>query len=240
MQDGGKFEVEHPFLSFLNRLIALYWLFLLLVIPALAFVRIGKAYRRRRGTKDKHEKKYWSNQILQYWCILYIAVWLYYHLLQDFMPVSFEVQATITYWFDFVMGIPGMFWYIFTDKAVAERSDPTQFVFVTFWAVLIILAFNLILDYMKVYGHLDDEGVWIAPDKVNRKRNAQFDKEEQQSRALSKLWYAHKIAHPQNHPDWKRWSKAEKQRAVQDWEVERDELWKRIEQCPRASYYDAK
>lgn len=238
MHDGGKFEVEHPFLSFLNRLIALYWIFLFLVIPALALHRIGKAYRRRSATKDKYEKKYWSNQIRQYWCVLYIAAWLYYHVFQDFMPVSFETQATITYWFDYAMGLPVAFWYILTnDHSV---TDPTQFVFVTFWTVLIILAFNLILDYAKVYGEVDDYGDWIAPDRANRKRLAKFDEEEAQSRALSKQYKAHEIAHPHNHPDWKRWTKAEKQQAVETWESERDALWEKIEKCPRASYFDAK
>lgn len=238
MHDSST-EVEHPFLSFLNRLIALYWIFLLLVIPALALVRIGTAYRRRSRTKEKYEKKYWSNQITQYWCILYIAVWLYYTLLQDFMPVSFETQASITHWFNAVMGIPGWFWYVLTDQAVARAGDTTQFVFITFWAVLIILSFNLILDYMKVYGYLDD-GEWIAPDRANRKRLAKFDKEEAPIRALSKQWHAQMKASPRNHPDWKQWSKTEKGRAMQQWEAECDELFKKMEQCPRASSFDAK
>lgn len=232
-------EVEHPFLSFLNRLIALYWIFLLLVIPLLALMRIGRAYRRRRETKDKYEKKYWSNQITQYWCILYIAVWLYYTLFQDFMPVSFETQGVVTDWFNAVMGIPGLIWYSFTDRAVAKAGDTTQFVFITFWAVLIILSVNLILDYMKVYGYLDD-GVWIAPDRANRKRLAQFDKEEAQARALSKRMKAHEMTHPMNHPEWKRWSKAKKDQAERQWKAEREALWKEDEQCPRASYFDAK
>lgn len=161
-----------------RTLVASFWIFLLFFIPALALAGIGRAYRRRRSASSKHERKYWTNQIVQCWCILYIAAAIYFHLFQDFLPGGFDLHAKIVDWVDTVMGLPGLIWYIYTDRTVARSGDSSQFLFVTFWAVLILLFITLLIDYAKVYGNMGMDGLWEAPDHVNKKRIAEQEKRD--------------------------------------------------------------
>lgn len=239
----SSFEVEHPILSFLYRLYAAYWIFVFLFLPVFAIVRLKEVYRRRRATKSKYEKKYWANQSRQYWCLLYISVCLYYHMFQDFfigLFVDSETQAKVTWIFEFATGIPGFIWYLITNKQVAMHGNATDFAVATLIGVIALLIVEVVIDYLNVHGHLSPAGNWIAPEKVTKRENVEFDREEAEYRALSKERQLHKRNQPQNDPDWDSWSRSKRSEAVRKWEAKRDDLAKKIEQCPRASYFDAK
>ncbi|CAB3780764.1 hypothetical protein [Paraburkholderia fynbosensis] len=212
-------------------LVACFWILLFLSLPLLALFGIAKAAKYKREAKHKIEKKYWSNQIVQCGCLLYIAVNLYAHIFQDFLHVGFERQRQMMGWFDTVMGLPGLIWYIFTDRAVANSGDSSQFLFVTFYGVLILLFFSMFLDYCKVYGRAEwGDGHWEAPDRVNRARIAKREKRFARQHALSAEWHQLQCAHPRNLDQWAELSKAEREAAIEIWDETADVLWKKLEQ----------
>jgi|GEM_PF-4434208 len=221
-----------------RTLVASFWIFLLFFIPALALAGIGRAYRRRRAASSKYERRYWSNEIVQCWCILYLAAVIYFHLFQDLLPGSFDVHAKIVDLVDTVMGLPGLIWYIYTDRAVARSGDSSQFLFVTFWAILILLFITLLVDYMKVFGSMGMDGLWEAPDHVNKKRIAEREKRDAPIRALSAEWFDLQRAHPRNHDAWAELSAEQREKVTAKWDAKKEDLFERLEQCNAARMAD--
>lgn len=230
-------EVEHPFLSFLYRLFALYWIVLFFFIPAYTLVHIHTAYQRVKQTESKYEKKFWRNRIRQDWCLLYISVCLYYYVFQDFIGMwfSYETRNNITWWFETVTGLPGVVWYIFTNRQVAIAGDADKFASFTIIWVLGFLIFWLLLDYMNVFGKVDVHGNYELPEKANKARLAKYERDEAPFKALLAERSQMQCDHPRNEPGWSNWSKAKQQQEVAIWEANYKALNLKIEQCPRAS-----
>lgn len=219
--------------------VVLYWVSLFFFFPIFALRKIAESSKRRRASRKKEERTYWSVQLVQYSCFLYIAVCLYYHLFQDFLGVfsTVETQAKITWIFEFATGIPGFVWYFFTDRQIAMNGNATDFAVATLLGVLGLVVVLVIIDYLEIYGDLNAAGDWVPPARVVRRENEQFDREEAPYQALSKQWYEHKLQHPSNHPTWYELSEEQRGRLNAKWEAERAELWKKMEECPRASYF---
>ncbi|CAJ3407874.1 Uncharacterised protein [Burkholderia pseudomallei] len=237
-------DSENGFFAMIDRLwrafVAMYWVAVVMLLPIVAVRGLYVAYRRKRAVTDKHERRYWRNEILFNWCLLYGTVVIYYHLFQDilFLPFSFQAQARCTAYFDTIMGLPAAIWYGASGQSGVFGDDPMALLTPTFFGVFIVFICSFALSWLRVFGHADEAGDWIAPDRVNRERIAQFEREEAPSRALSKQWYVHKMQHPSNHPAWDELSQEQRRKLVTRWETERAALWKEMEGCPRASYFD--
>ncbi|HDR8857268.1 TPA: hypothetical protein QDA83_005719 [Burkholderia multivorans] len=236
-------NAENGFFAMIERLwravVALYWVAVMVLLPLVAVRGLFVAYRRKRAATDKHERRYWRNEILFNWCLMYGVVVIYYHLFQDilFLPFSFQAQARFTAYFDTIMGLPAAIWYGASGQHGAFGDDPMALLTPTFFGVFIVFLCSFALSWLRVFGHVDEAGDWIAPDRVNRERIAQFEREEAPSRALSKQWYMHKMQHPSNHPAWDEMPEETRRKLIEKWEAEKADLWRKIEECPRASYF---
>ncbi|CAM2165154.1 DUF4234 domain-containing protein [Burkholderia latens] len=234
---------ENGFFAMIERLwrgfMAIFWVAVMVLLPIVAVRGLYVGYRRKRAAMDKHERRYWRNEILFNWCLLYGIVVIYYHLFQDilFLPFSFQAQARFTAYFDTIMGLPAAIWYGASGKHGVFGDDPMALLTPTFFGVFIVFLFSFALSWMRVFGHVDEAGDWIAPDRVNRERIAQFEREEAPSRALSKQMHALQIQNPKNHPAWDDLPAERQQKLIEKWEAEKAALWRKIEECPRASYF---
>lgn len=235
---------DSGFFAMIDRLwrafTAMYWVFMFFFVPIYIARHVGRAYSRKRAAKSKCEKKFWTCRIRQDWCLLYIAVCLYYHMFQDFLSlfVSLEMQAKITWCFEFATGIPGFIWYFFTDRQVVEGGNATDFAIATLIGVIGLLLLELAKDYLNLYGHLSVAGNWVPPPRVIERENEKFDQEEAQYRALAKQRQEHEERDPRSHPGWINLSEAQRQKLIARREAEMAVLRKKIEECPRASYFD--
>ncbi|MCV9916855.1 hypothetical protein [Burkholderia pseudomallei] len=234
---------ENGLLAMIERLwrgfMAIFWVAVMVLLPIVAVRGLYVGYRRKRAATDKHERRYWRNEILFNWCLLYGIVVIYYHLFQDilFLPFSFQAQARFTAYFDTIMGLPAAIWYGASGQHGVFGDDPMALLTPTFFGVFIVFLFSFALSWMRVFGHVDEAGDWIAPDRVNRERIAQFEREEAPSRALSKQMHALQIQNPRNHPAWDDLPAERQQKLIEKWEEEKAALWRKIEECPRASYF---
>lgn len=237
-------DSENGFFAMIDRLwrafVAMYWVAVMVLLPIVAVRGLYVAYRRKRAATDKHERRYWRNEILFNWCLLYGTVVVYYHIFQDilFLPFSFQDQARFTAYFDTIMGLPAAIWYGASGQSGVFGDDPMALLMPTCFGVFIVFLCSFALSWLRVFGHVDEVGDWIAPDRVNRERIAQFEREEAPSRALSKQWYMHKMQHPSNHPAWDELPEEQRRKLTNRWEAERAALWKKMEGCPRASHFD--
>lgn len=235
---------ENGLLAMIERLwrafMAIFWVAVMVLLPIVAVRGLYVGYRRKHAATDKQERRYWRNEILLNWCLLYGIVVIYYHLFQDilFLPFGLKVQADFTTYFETLMGLPAAIWYVFTDRSLALSNDPMTFLTPTFFGVFIVFICSFALSWLRVFGHVDEAGDWTAPDRVNRERIAQFEREEAPSRALSKQMHALEIQNPKNHPAWDDLPAERQQKLIEKWEAEKADLWRKIEECPRASYFN--
>ncbi|MCS6474352.1 hypothetical protein NX871_31340, partial [Burkholderia thailandensis] len=66
---------------------------------------------------------------------------------------------------------------------------------------------------------------------------AHVERGEGPSRELSKQMHALQIQNPRNHPAWDDLPAERQQKLIEKWEGEKAALWRKIEECPRASYF---
>ncbi|GAB7521541.1 hypothetical protein [Paraburkholderia sp. 2C] len=232
------------FLAMLDRLwrasVAAYWILLFVFFPIFAVAKLVEAVKRRGTAKKKEEKTYWMIQAAQYWCWLYIVICFYYHLFQDFLGVfvSLETRAKITWMFEAATGLPGLVWYFLTDRGVFLNGNATDFAVATMIGVVGILLMLLAIDYLKVFGHLNIADEWVSPARVTRREHELFEREEAPYRALSKQRHEHEMRHPRFHPAWDELSREQQEKLIDKWDNEKAAIRKKIDECPRASYFN--
>ncbi|WP_025601323.1 hypothetical protein [Burkholderia sp. WSM2230] len=235
---------ESGLLAMIERLwrafMAVFWVAVMVLLPILGIRGLYVAVRRKGIATNKNERRYWSNEVVFNACLMYGVVVIYYHLFQDiiFLPFSLKAQADFTAYFDTVMGLPAAIWYVYTDRSVALSDDPLTFLTPTFFGVFVVFLCSFALSASKIFGYVDDVGDWRAPDRENQARIAQFDREEAPIRALSKQMFEHEKQHPMNHPAWNDLSEEQREMLTAKWDAERAELWKKFDECPRASYFN--
>lgn len=235
-EDGLIAMIERLWRAFM----AVFWIAVMVLVPIMGMRGLYVACRKRRAAKEKHERWYWSNEILFNSCVIYGILVIYYHLFQDilFLPFGLQAQAHFTAYFDTIMGLPAAVWYGAMGEGAAFGDDPLALLTPTFFGVFLVFLCSFAVSALKVFGHVDEVGDWLAPDRVNRERLAQFDREEAPKRALSKQLHELEIRNPKNHPAWNELSNEQQERLTAKWEAERAEIWKKIDECPRASYFN--
>ncbi|MFL9892395.1 MULTISPECIES: hypothetical protein [Paraburkholderia] len=235
---------ENGLLAMIERLwrafMAVFWVAVMVLLPILGIRGLYVACRRRRIAEDKYERRYWCNEIVFNACLLYGILVIYYHLFQDiiFYPFGLQAQEHFTAVFDTIMGLPTVLWYVYTGRSYAPSDDPLTYLTATFFGVFALFLCSFALSYFRVFGHESEDGTWVASEKRCRELNEQFDREEAPSRALSKQWYQLQIQHPRNHPAWSELPVEQQQKLTVKWETEKAELWKKMDECPRASYFN--
>ncbi len=118
------------------------------------------------------------------------------------------------------------------------NDDPLTFLTPTFFGVFALFLCSFALSHFRVFGHAGDDGVWAPGEKRSQELREQFDREEAPFRALSKQWHELQIQQPKNHPAWSELSVEQQLKLTEKWEAQMNELWKKMEECPRASYFN--
>ena len=233
--DGFFAMIERLYRTF----VALYWIAILVLLPILAVQGLLTASRRKRDAKDKYERRYWNNELVLNGCLLYGVVAIYYHVLQDliFFPFGSQVQADFTEFFESIMGLPAAIWYVYTDRATALSNDPLTFFIPTFIGVLVLFVISFALYCFRTFGYEDVDGCWVPSARRCREIREKIDREEAPFRAATARLSEHKMKHPSNHPAWNELTDEQRGILIEKWELERTELERAKDACPRAAAF---
>ncbi|MFM0420027.1 hypothetical protein [Paraburkholderia aromaticivorans] len=234
---------ESGFFAMVERLyrtfVALYWIAIIVLLPIMAIHGLYKACLRKTTARDKHERRYWNNELVFNSCLLYGVVAVYYHILQDilFIPFGLQAQADFTGWFETVLGLPAALWYAYTDRSLALSNDPLTFFIPTFGFVFVLFVCSFGLNCFRVFGYEDVDGSWVPSERRCRVIREEFDREEAPFRALSAQWYDLQVQHPRNHPAWDSLADEQREKLTVKWDTEAAVLKMKMDECPRASYF---
>ncbi|VVE06288.1 hypothetical protein PAQ31011_02411 [Pandoraea aquatica] len=243
MTDPSKNELTEMVERLINAAFAAVYVFIFIAAPIYGTLKLKKALRHLRTATDKSERKYWRDELRMACCIVYISVVIYVHIFQDLflLPLSFENKARVMHWVDAVLGLPGALMYAVVLHRRALDYDVQDFLVAALLVSGAALLYYIAKSSLKVNGGVNEDGVWVPSRAESQRRWAKFEEEEAESRAITKRMIAHEMDDPRSDRErWNTLSKAQQQREQEQWEAERDELYRLSDACPRSSYFDKK
>ncbi|KVN61702.1 hypothetical protein WT14_16775 [Burkholderia stagnalis] len=137
-----------------RALMAMVWIATAILVPLIASVRIAEAIRRRRASRDKYERAYWTSQIRLYVCTMYIAIAVYVQIMQDILllPFSIDQRTVIMERVNTILGVPGVIWYAFIDRTTAMQGDPDKFLVASLSIAMIVWCYYFAKDHSTLRG----------------------------------------------------------------------------------------